>query len=349
MEGLRKFGLWLAALILPGALLVAVMVFSLMQTLGSPRYIKDSFEQKNLYESLSNFLTDELQLEGNKEQKELIGKILSSSATPENLENTFENAVDSFFAVLNKQVEPGDFSINIASLTGALEENAIKYIEDYLDSLPTCTSSAQVSGDDVLSISCVPSGMSTKKLAEQAYKELVSEAKFLSKDSLTLKDLSSFNQQDGKVQNASGPEKTLQDITNFYQTSRLVGIIAAILALLSMIGVIFLSKPFIKGVRRLGAILVPAGILLAVTAFVTKALAQNLPLASGGESLNTAAEAIAQGLITDISVMNLRFGIAEIILGALLFIVASFVISKTKPEAPQDDKPKAETQKTPVK
>src|SRR5690554_6436806 len=56
MNRLRKFGLWLSALIVGPAVITAIVSFTFTRTIGSPDYVKQTFADVKIYEALGNFL-----------------------------------------------------------------------------------------------------------------------------------------------------------------------------------------------------------------------------------------------------------------------------------------------------
>ncbi len=350
MEGFRKFGLWLSAIIIGPAVVTAIVAFAFTQTMGSPNYVKQTFAEAKVYAALGNFLKAEAK-KASQEGSTTVQDALAKTATENNLKSIVEQGVDQAYAVLNGDILAKDFSIDISTLRDEFVKNLDIGLTKQLTSLPACNYANQPTSTDVLEYSCLPTGADIDKVVAAAQEEALASNKLfeggeVSVDNFDVDD----SQQDGQATTTEqNPTESLQRVADMYQLSKLVLPIAAGFAILSAIGVVVLSKSHLKGGRRLGALLLGNAIALAVISFITRTLAQNFPInnAEGTIFPATAFELAGQNIAIDFATMTMKFGLGLLMLGLALTIIMGILVAKYEPKD-VDEEEKAPDKEPPL-
>ncbi len=341
MEGFRKFGLWLSALIVGPAAVTAIIAFAFAQTMGSAGYVKQTFAEAKVYESLGNFLATEAEKSA-AGGTTTVQEALAKTATEDRLKVLVEQTVDQAYAVLDGDIMAKDFSVDITELKNEFVKNLDNDLTKELTSLPACNYANQPTSSDITEYSCLPTGADVDKLVAAAQEEALASSEFFESGEIGINNFESTESQDqtNSEQATQNPVDSFQQIADLYQLSKLVLPIAAGFAVLSAIGVVVLSKSRLKGGRRLGVLLLGNAIVLAVISFITRTLAQNFPINNAEGTLllpATAFELAGQNIAIDFATMTTQFGLGLFMIGLAITIIMSLLIAKYEPKTKDTD------------
>lgn len=338
MNGLRKFGLWLSALVIGPALLIAVVAFSVTRTLGNPAYVKQTFAEVKVYQALGNFLQAEAEKSAGSDNP-TVQKALAKTATTERLQTISEQAVDQAYAVLNGDIHATDFSVDITEFKQAFLQNLDNDLTKQLAELPACSFANPPTSTDILASSCLPTGADIDKIVAQAKQQTVSENELLQAGAVDLTNISNPQAQaalNGQTTAADSAQisEQFQQLADVYQQSKLVLPIAAGVGVISALGVVLLSQSRLRGGRRLGVLLLGNGLVLVVLSFVARMLGQNFPINTGEGTLlpATAFELAGQTIVIDLATLIMQLSLAVFVIGLGITVLVSVMISKQKPK-----------------
>jgi hypothetical protein len=131
--------------------------------------------------------------------------------------------------------------------------------------LPPCpagTPLPDVSSFDAFSASCLPRGVTPDQVSQEVGQALLTNKDFLSKPILTAETL-----KDDKTGQPLFESGKIKDAPHYYQWAKRTPLILAMLAILVLAGIVFLSPTWQQGLRRAGIVLLVIGLLMIVFAF----------------------------------------------------------------------------------
>lgn len=352
MNGLRKFGLAVALLIYFPLLLTFANVFSFNRTIARPEVVKQNLKQAGVYGALSKFILEQTQKNPEVTGSPIITKSVEQVVTPEGVQSVAEPTIDNIYAWLNDPQGKAPLAVAIEPLKKKLIETVNENLKQQLSGLPACTKASPARTSDPLTINCIPPGTSVESLLAQVQQQLASQNVLPQSDTVNLNGDTPENPVSPEI---AQPDATAQPVNNKpaspvdTQSLQLLAKIYRItkasepyligLVVLATIGIIALSRPFTQGVKRLGKLIIPAGLILFFTAWVTNIFATKYFGVEPGTA-PTIATAFEEALkLTALQMIRIArtFSIVYLASGfALLFggIIASKVFDKKKPANP---------------
>jgi hypothetical protein len=271
---MRKLVVFLLSVLLFVSLLSFAFSTSSNIAFTHPSKIKSWLNQSNLY---GNFVADAIkQAEkttgGDSSSISLndaaVQQIAQSTFTSRSLQGNVNTFVDSNYAWLEGKSNAPNFRIDLTDAKQTFAEKVGDYVQTYLKNLPVCsdTQTLQLSSqtNDPLTLPCRPIGLIPATVAAQVTDEITNSGGFLTDPVITASNI------DPKGDSESQPYyQNLSGLPKVYQLGTKLPWIAGVVALASMVGVIFISKRHRNGVRNVGIVLLLAGLVLIVTKFLS--------------------------------------------------------------------------------
>ncbi len=319
--------------------MTAVVAFCLMRTVGSPDYVKQTFNEIRLYEAVGNQLASGVTAST---EDATVQRALASALTEERLKVVVEQSVDQAYAVLNGDIQAKEFSVDITKAKEEFLRHFDNDLTQQLTRLPPCNFANLPTSTDVLSYSCLPTGADINMIVAEAQKEALAQNELLNTGAVNIHNIDTSPTDENAPPTADDLAASFQQAADMYQLSKLLLPVSAGFALLSAVGVIVLSRSRLRGVRRVGALVLGNALVLAVFAFIGRALAQNFPInnAEGTIMPVTAFELAGQRIAIDLLTITLKLSLVLFIFGLALVLLMSALITKNKPkESAPDDTP----------
>lgn len=349
MHVLKKIILGVCVVLFGPAMALLGMSIAFNQTIGQPTFVKQVLREAQLYSTLSELAIDHLQLDANNQQTGLITQAMQETITPDVVQNNLEQILDDVYAWLDQDTPTLKISINIQPIRDSFVANLRPKLSTELASLPECTYANPPTSSDPLSANCLPPGTDVNAVVEQAIQQIINSGEILQQNEISSQDLDATfaenNTSPSGDTEASAQEPApiggpaLEQGATLYRLAKNSLPYLAGIAIITGIGVFFLSKTRLRGLRKISGLLLANGILLVILAVGTQALATTLvPEAAQVNGLSDSAELTARIIVTAYAVLLRNFAVVISVVGLAGVIASSIAISKLEPK-----QPKAET------
>lgn len=237
----------------------------LMRLAGQPEDIKGLIDRSGIFENVVPNLLDEAAKNAkNDDGLSLKNPAIKSAAekvfTPQFLHQTVNETIDDIYLWLDGQADQPPIKLDLTVQKAAFASEVAAYVQQRAETLPKCTSANMPAAFDPLTTACLPAGVSAAQAAADAEREILSLEDFLKDPVITASDIKS---KDGQPIFAS----QFKDGPEIYQRAKTAPYLLATLILLMTAGIVLLSSSRLKGLRRVGIILVLMGVLMMVFAW----------------------------------------------------------------------------------
>jgi hypothetical protein len=333
MNWVRRIFVYLLSITLLVSLLGIALATSIQIGLTHPSKIENWLNQSNLYTNLVSTITDQAQnaIENDVSGGASISKTTIQQAAqlafPRSLmQQDVQIFLNSNYAWLEGKTPTPNFQID---LSGAKQQFATQVADSavlaHLKGLPACTAAQTLAlqSANPLLLSCLPNGVITQGAATQVSKQVASSGGFLSNPVITASTIGT------KGQNSNEPYyEKLSKLPKVYRAIQDLPWILGIIAILSIVGIVFSSRSKRIGLRRVSITFLISGILLIADKLLTDAgfnrlkdkAFSNVNNHQIQQTLTTFAHYVEAELVK----IDLWFGIvylalAVILLGAVLF------------------------------
>jgi hypothetical protein len=229
----------------------------------------------------------------------VIAKAANSALSPPFIQQNTEMAIDNVYDWLNGKIAQPNFKIDLSGSKTLFANKVTDAVEARLSSLPACSAAqsraiARSGQFDTFSASCSPVGTDPDAIAGQLKSALLSQQDFLSN---TVIDPS-------RVKNGGSSQSVfngqLKDAPKQYQRLKKTPVILSLLTILSGIGIVFLSRSWQVGLRRVGISLLIIGLVMLILAWTINRTVST-KIAPKIKVDNTVLQADIRNLVTDLS------------------------------------------------
>lgn len=340
MHFLRKLGLGIALLFYTPLLLLLPTLVSLNATVIKPSFVKETLVKAEFYQGLSSYFIEQASKNESTAGNSLVISSLQQTATPDAIQKVIEPTVDNTYKWLDNP--DGNFDVSVSlkpiqdSFLKALEQN----FGQKLSTLPKCTSKTATVPADTTQITCIPQGTSAQQILDQAKTEFSQNKDLLGEqENIALGETTSdpaAQQTDPTTDDSPQKKKEtpkldtsqLQTYAKLYHWIKVGTPIALGLTLLATLAIALLSRPRLKGVRRIGIFMVTNGVILIATSFVMAYMLKTfLPVPAAGESLAVSGSKAADIISDKVLSINRLFSYIYLI-GGVVTIITSLILQK---------------------
>ncbi|HSW66006.1 MAG TPA: hypothetical protein VLI54_02605 [Bacillota bacterium] len=339
MNILRKAATATAATLLVLVLLSFGLAWSVHQVIGSAGDVKKALRTSGIYQSVVSQALDQAQKDEHKDTSTTtndipvsnpqIRTIIESAFPPAFLQTQTEGVIDSAYAWIQGNTSSLQFKIDLTSAKTRLADGVGQYVQTHLASLPACTAANLPTGGDVdpFNATCVPAGFDIQAAVTKS-RDNILHGDFL-KDTVITAD--TIKDKNGKTLN-----EQVKQAPDAYHKGILATYGSAFLAVALAAAVLFGSRDWRRGLRRVGVILVTIGALSALFGWMSsftvhKAAAKIANTQTSDAPLQAQLIKIVQSLADDLRTWWMAYGITLIVLG-IIAIVVSVVLMRRKPE-----------------
>jgi hypothetical protein len=249
------------------------------------------------------------------------------------IEQSVNTFINSNYDWLEGNTAAPNFSIDLSGAKKTFAQQVGLYVQTKLLSLPKCTSAQlqQLSPNtDALKLPCLPPNVNPTVEGQTAEQKLAGSQDFLGTPVITAATISPANSQSKPyyIKLAKAPHA--------YQLAKKVPLALGALALICALLIFFVSPLRRKGVRRIGFVLLEAGVLLIASKFVadivlTKVEAKAFNNSNIGE-LQTSLSSFMGRAESALLGVTLWFGIAYAFVG-LVILISIFATRNRKPKS----------------
>jgi len=344
MNILRKLGAGLCATILSVSLLGVAWSNVGISTIHNRGSVKGWLDKSGFYTKVVNVALEKIKAPAEGKQADnqagdlpindpAVQAIAKGVLTPEFLKTNVEKVLDGSYNWLDGSAKNLSFSLDLTNAKQQLATGLGGYATTKAAALKTCVTNELIDDFDAFSSTCRPKGLSAEAVGQKLTDDLLTGDQFLPNPVLTEKDIK-IKGSDGSEMPIDGT-KQADIVRKSYSFSGYVPYILGIVALLTALGVIFISRDRLKGVRRVGVVLLVNGMLLLLTCV---ALVQLPSVAEEKLSQNTAVGSVAQNnLISDVAkvifknIQNVLVIYTAVFIGlGIIAIVASGLLKKRR-------------------
>lgn len=315
------------------ALLFFALFLGLQQVLGTPTKLEKALAQSGIYDiAVTNTLAKDQQTVGkggipfsNPDVQAAVQKALPPSL----LQHSTEQFLNGMYAWAQGTTPTPSFHIDLTGAKNNLADNVAAYMQNRLDSLPTCTSAAGANAAtlDIYNATCLPPRFDKAAAVNQA-KQDVLQSSFLSNPVLTADNVNAGNGQT--------LASRLHYVPMLHRDLLILLYALPFVIVLVVLGIIFVSRSRRAGIRHVGVTALTAGLLTVIVAFFAEYLLNHITntLTKGGsvsQPLQVKALHVFNTLGGDLRNWWVGVGAAYAVLGLATLIT----LRATRPKAPQ--------------
>ena len=365
MIWLRNGVVYLLSLLLFATLFLTAIATSINANLAKPDKLETWLSQSGLYSAVVSTAVSQAQKStdtggsnGISLSDIAVQQAAKTAFSPTLLQKDVNIVVDNNYEWLQGTIPAPNFKIDLTEAKRAFAQQVGQYVTMHLAGVPVCTTAqaaALSNNSDPLTIACRPANLNAKTEGANVTQKIVSGDGFLANPVITA---SSINP------NGNGNSKPyytkLTQAPKAYQIATKSPFVFGAIALLSSVGILFISVRKRKGLRRIAVTLTLVGLILIATKFLGDIALKQVEKKAFNSTTNGdiqhALTKFAQQLESHIVNLNLYFGIGFVVLAIL--IIMTLILTKHrsgKAHAPDsldsatssvDDNDKATTQAT---
>ena len=354
MIWVRKGIVHLLASVLFLSLLTGTLAASITIAFSHPAKLEAWLSQSNLYSSfVSNAIKQANNTTNNGQPGSNSGsggislndvavqQAAQSAFSPSLLKQDVNTVLNSNYAWLQGKTSTPNFAIDLTAAKASFAQKVGQYVQARLTGLPVCTAAQlptaeQQLNDDPLSLTCRPAVLSPAAEGASVTQQLETKSGFLSNSTITA---SSINPNGGSstrpyYQKLSYAPKAYQAATKLpWELGGLV--------VLSAVGIFFIAPTKRRGLRRIGYMLLLAGVLLVAMKFVADAVFKRVETKAFNNStigpLQQSLTAFAHRVESQLVNVNMDAGIAFIVLAVAIFVFLIITHSRSSASRPAKD------------
>ena len=335
MIWLRKgFVLLLSGLLLL-ALLATAQSTSTNIALSHPSKIKNWLDQSKLYDHfVANIITQAQKSAGNNIGTSSISsstpdvdQAAKSAFSPQLLHESVNTFVDSNYAWLQGKTAQPEFTIDLSAAKQSFARHVGQYAQTHVAGLPICNNIqlAQIQNPanaGPLALTCRPPNLSPAAAGALVTQKIASSSDFLSTPIITPQ---TFSPKDSGGQPSQPYYQKLAKAPQVYRLGQKLPYIFGALALLLTLSIILIAPRRRYGVRRVGWVLLVAGLLLVAGRFISdyvfKKVEHRVFTAPNAGPIQQSLLDFGHRVQHQIIHTNLYFAGAFIVLAILIFLI----------------------------
>lgn len=322
-------------------LFIMVATACVWSFLGRPEKIKGTLKDSGLYDNIVKTVLTETEKSGEKSLPSSDKDVLAAaqkSFSSSDLNSKADEVIDGVYAWLKGEVAQPNFSLNFGANRQALSENLAAAAKTRLEKLPVCQGATQTNLDDfdIFDADCRPANLSISK-TEQEVKESILGSDFISDTPVTGENM-------GVDEQGRSVFDRLSFLPGSYRLAGWAPYVSGVMATLSALAIILLSKDRKKGMRNVARTLGFGGVFLTIGAILAKSVDDSLinrSVSDGGIG-NSVIVPLMQQIANTTSTIILWFGVVLVSLCVLLLVLARNKKTEEKPDTQTKPEPSTE-------
>lgn len=344
MIWLRKGFVFILSVLLLVALVGGVAALNVNRDLANPARLESRLAASGIYDRLTAVALQQAEKSSSNSSDSgtislsdpAVQQAAASVFSPALIEQSVNTFLNGNYDWLSGKKAVPDYNIDLTSAKESFAKQVGQAVQTHLTGLPVCSPQqlAQLSIPvDPLLVNCRPITLDPRAEGDRVAQEINSNSSFLGNPVITAASLNQSSQNSDGSQ-AGGGQVNSQPSQPYYQKlswapeAYQIGLklpwILGGLALLCALGIVFISLTRRRGARRIGVVLLLAGLILIGTKFLADALVNRFAgIAIKDPMLSTLKQSL-NGLLHKIEPPLVRgyllFGIAFVIIAAVIFI-----------------------------
>ncbi len=273
---------------------------------------------------------------------------IKSVFTPNLLQNYTSTILDANYAWLQGKTATPNFKVDLTEQKEQLAKQIGQVVETRVNGLPAC-SAAQIAQlestlqSDPLVISCRLPDVTGQTAGQQATKQIKESSDFLSSPIITPQALNPNGGNTGKPY-----YQKMSNLPKLYRLNQMLPWIFGVISFLSLLTILFISLTKRRGLRRIGWVLLSAGLILIIVKFIidiaSKEVEKKILSNVGVTQLEQSLTDFLHRLAIELAHTEFWIGIVYIVLALIILAIIWFTRDKTdKPKSKKTKKPNQKT------
>jgi hypothetical protein len=347
MIWLRKFGVFLLAIILFAVLLSTAHTTTATYIANSPSTVKGWFAKSGLYNNIVVGVINQNDSGSNSDSVSLqdpqIKAIAQEVFSPQVMQNSFETFIDSNAAWLQGNSKTPNFKIDLSAQKEEFGNKVADKVQSYLTALPVCTPqqvAALQTKNNVayFSLSCRPSALNPSVEAARA-KDQITSSDFLNDPVITA---SSLNGTDSLTKPYY---EKYSSLPSAFQEARFAPIVLLLLSVLLAVAVYFASTTRQKGLKNVAFALIGAFLVLLFQKIFIELSFTNNSIRWFNVDINPELNV---SFVKVIHTSAGSFATIDLIIGSVMLLIAIWLLFVAKKKSNSSPSPRPKKVKTPV-
>jgi hypothetical protein len=344
MQFVRKALLVLVGTALPILLFATAFDFGVLHVVGSPTPVKKILSDSGIYNSVVSSALDQAKKSstGGSEVSltdPSIKKAAEDSFNPQVIQGSTEKVIDGVYDWLDGKTTQPDFNVDLSKVKTTFAQKVGQAAQTKAATLPACTTPPTTA--DPFAATCLPPGVTPAQVGEQAKNDVLSGQGFLEHPNITASSVKSSGN------NQSVFDDKLKDTPKQYQRFKKTPLILAVLTVLAILAIIFLSVTRRRGLRHVGITMSVVGIFMLLFAWGLNRVAVHnaIPkISMDNKVLQSNVQHLATDLVHSVDKNYWVFGAIYLGLGVLAILIATLLGrsgNNKKPSKPTTPAPEA--------
>lgn len=341
MTPIRKFFYYLAVFAAFLCLLQLPFAFAISSVFSNPNNIDTALKEGGVYDNAVPLVLEDISKKNNDENtKQLLADqgfkdAITSSVQPSDIQAASQSAIGGIFAWLQGKTAQPEFTIDLSKPATQATEKLAAYAEQRAASLPPCTLQQLQTvnfQDNVLSIPCLPPGVSTAQVGQQFTDQAKQQVELLKNPVIDSRELLKGTDAT-QLENSQLPE--------LYQSLHSSKWFTLVLTIILVSLLIFARRNRWAGVKLVGILLLVVGVLLGIVSLMATFGTANVSVAND-KVAEIAAKTMLNLAEQLVSVVR-WFALSYLVIGAMALVVVRKLNKPGEPalsaENPSSDNP----------
>lgn len=343
MNVLKKIGLGISVLLLGPALIGFISIYSFNKTIGDKQYVVDTVNEAKVYEEISTFVIKKVSDENDNDK--ILKKTLEQTLSPKSMDELISPAIDNAYLWLEGESQQPNLDIDVSKLEKSFVSTYTKNLQAQAKKLPDCAFGEIPDTTNISKITCIPAGLDINQLINDTVKQSTETSDLFGDETTSDGSLDSQEVEDLGFSTPAN-ETAPKEIPQAYQVAKKSLPFVVGIGLLCLLGVVFLSKTKLHGLRKIGVVFLINGVGVLVMGWAVSYLSDSVLPTAAVEPSEAPIEAVKTAALMVFSDVGRTFTIAGILLsvaGVIGIITSTALIQKTKAKKAVASEPKTET------
>ncbi len=241
--------------------------FAFVQVVGNSEKLKSTLASSGIYDSVLGGLLTESQAVSNGSQtvslrSSAITEAAAQTFNPQFIQTNTESVIDSLYKWLDGATQIPDFHIDLTAARADFAKNAGVATTKKLSNLPPCPAGSTIQSFNAETATCLPNGVDPATEGARVEQSINAGEGFLDHPIITAASIKS----EGNSQSVF-EQSGIKNAPQAFQTVKVTPYIMGVLAVLLSAAVVFLSRTKKAGFRKIGFMLLVAGVFLLGAAY----------------------------------------------------------------------------------
>lgn len=273
MQTLKRLGLSIAILTLGLSVFIGVSLWSTQRYFGTSDHLKQWLRESGMYPAIQREIitqtakaaTDSQEQQGVTLSQPIVQKALGKAVTEQYIQESAEEVITGTYAWLDGTTEKPVYRIDVEPVKTAFADSILGSAKSRLNDLPPCVLPDQATTTDPFTTNCSPPPSVSKAELARLRKEIITSQDFLPQDITADTYTLDPAAQSKPVNTNVAWYENVQSLPVIFQWTQRGPLIFLVLGLVSVAGVIFLSRTRRTGMKRAATTVLSSSAALALS------------------------------------------------------------------------------------